>query len=191
MKKQSAKKKGPVSHVAAALGQSSSNGKRQPKVQLKLPSVMTGPEVQELLGRPRGVNKKTGKARRPISHVALIGLVEAGKLRRIGKATQPGGGYLYDSVEVKALAKKYKPQTNRRPAPAKTKALQRRQKSEGRVDEDKLSWLVSVPAGDVNFKSNLKGANAATVRAALRTRAVRSLKGKRKTLEARLRALTT
>ena len=53
------------------------------------------------------------------------------------------------------------------------------------VDEDALSWLIHTSAGDVNFKSALENANAATLRAALTDEGL--VKTKRTKLEAMLR----
>ena len=51
-----------------------------------------------------------------VSHVTVLNLVKAGKLRRIsGKAQVSGGGYLYDAEQVKALAKEYQPQPWNKP----------------------------------------------------------------------------
>jgi len=124
--------------------------------QLQLPAVMTGPQVQELLA---------------VSHVTVVNLVAAGKLKHIGKAKQKGGGWLYNRAAVERLAEVYKPQNGRR------------------VDDNALGWLTTVPADDVNFKSRLRSANIATVKAALATRAVKKTVTKRKVLESRLRKL--
>lgn len=165
--------------------------------QAQLPVVMTGPQVQELLGRKR---------KRPVTHVTVINLVKAGKLKRIGKAKQRGGGYLYNRQDVEEFARQYTPQDNpvletaaqlvtskggRVHAGAKNRTAKKRKRGlvQGRVDEDALGWLTSVPSDDVNFKSRLKFANLATVKAALATRAVKNTVTKRKVLESRLRKL--
>jgi hypothetical protein len=106
--------------------------------------------------------------------VTIVNLVAAGKLKRIGRAKQQGGGWLYDSEQVKKFARSYNPQDK----PVR----------DG-VDEDALSWLTTVPADDVNFKGHLKVANIATVKAALATRAVKKTVTKRKVLQSRLRKL--
>jgi chromosome segregation ATPase len=53
------------------------------------------------------------------------------------------------------------------------------------VDEDALSWLIHTSAGDVNFKSALENANAATLQAALADEGL--AKTKRTKIEAMLR----
>lgn len=160
--------------------------------QRQLPNVMTGPQVQERLGRKR---------RRPVTHVTIVHLVEAGKLHRVGKAKQRGGGWLYDAAEVGKLAKTYEPQNNPVSITSATLTSKgrhlhaakgtKKKKSESRVDDDALGWLTTVPSDDTNFKSQLATANIATIQAALRSRAVRSKKVKRSVLESRLRRLVS
>jgi hypothetical protein len=55
----------------------------------------------------------------------------------------------------------------------------------GVVDLDCLNWLTETPHGDVNFKTNLQRANAATLRAALECETLS--KAARKAIEAALR----
>lgn len=85
--------------------------KRRRMKQANLPNVLTGPEVQKLLGG--------------VSHVTVHKLWLAGKLKRVGPAKQQGGGFLYDAVEARKFAKTYKPQRN---APAKKKSKRARAK---------------------------------------------------------------
>lgn len=91
------------------------NGNGKPKrpraKQQTLPIALRGPDVEKLLN---------------VSHVTVINLVKAGKLRRIadrGAAAVSGGGYLYDAEQVKALAKEYNPQQwNKQPKGKKKRA---------------------------------------------------------------------
>lgn len=56
--------------------------------------------------------------------------------------------------------------------------------------KDILSWLTTVPVGDINFKSNLENATADEIREALeRTRGKHGHVTRTKTLERRLRKI--
>jgi hypothetical protein len=54
-----------------------------------------------------------------------------------------------------------------------------------KIDKRILSWLTTVPAGDTNFKWNLKEANKVTLQAALRNKKIS--KTTRKSIEIQLR----
>ena len=45
----------------------------------------------------------------------------------------------------------------------------------GKVDENVLSWLTTVPAGDINFRSKLAGANIETLKEALKKKGLSKL----------------
>jgi len=57
----------------------------------------------------------------------------------------------------------------------------------GKVDKKTLSWLTTVPAGDINFKMRLKDANIETCREALKNNKLSKLA--RKNIESRIKHL--
>jgi hypothetical protein len=55
------------------------------------------------------------------------------------------------------------------------------------INKETLSWLITVPHSDGNFKSNLEKANAETIKEALKDNSLG--KTKRKVLESKLKKL--
>jgi hypothetical protein len=55
------------------------------------------------------------------------------------------------------------------------------------IDKETLSWLITVPHSDGNFKGRLLNANAETIKEALKNNSLG--KGKRKVLESKLKKL--
>jgi len=91
---------------------------------------MTGPEVQKALGG--------------VSHVTVHNLTFKQKLiKRLGKAKQSGGGYLWDRESVMKLAKTYKAQSN--PPPGQGKYSRRAKRA--KKARKKIRAAVDTPRG--------------------------------------------